>query len=704
MPPLHSDPGKAPASGRLTRLLRIAGPACLAVAVWLGISSPKPTFAASDTTSDGEETEDEEADLPTVETVVPPQQQTQDPRHPSGWVSRLELDDLFGDGEGLGESVRSVPGVNVRQSGGLGQPSRASVRGGNPRQMPVLLNGVDIGAPSGRGFDIGTLSTVGFDHLDIYRGSAASIHGSGALTGAMNLEIAPPDAPGTSVYAQSLAGSYDVWGLGAGASVVQEGGGFEFDASWRAGDGNYPFVDDQGSSRIRRNNDHRQIALVGTGETSLSGQSPDDHGIDATMMYASSRRGAPGPSEFQEAFSEARTETEHLAFVGGWQQRRIASGPRGLLDLEADLGLTRRSLEYSNPQPFIGQEPIRNTTDHWAADASITAKGFLESGHIVHASVGARVGRYVADYRGQTESTLEATRFTASVGLSEEWLLFDDKLSLIAGLRAEFVDGRQRVYVPWIPSGGLIWRALDWLRLKTNIARTNRVPDFDELYLRTETIRGNPSLNPERALQVDGGVEVGNDQWPVTGSVTGFHSDIRQSILFLPETAYLYRATNLAGARSSGVESTLRAEPTRWLRARGNYTFTDAHLDATPNVQLPHRPRHQGSGRLSVHLAKLPALSDWNNLDALTLTASGWGRSQVQLDNFGNLSNRPYWQVDLGVEVQPLPWLSASLRLQNITDNRWGADSLQRPLPGRSLYGSIRIFHDSAASKQKTNQ
>jgi iron complex outermembrane receptor protein len=669
------------------------GSACLVVCLY-GLTAP----AAAQTDS----TDDEEDDVPTVETVAPDQQQTQDPRHPSGWVSRLKLEGLFGDGEGLAESVRTIPGVTVQQSGGLGQPSRASVRGGNPRQMPVLLNGVDIGAPSGRGFDIGTLSTIGFDHLDIYRGSAASVHGSGAVTGAMNLEIEPPDTPGTSIYAQSLGGSYDVWGLSGGASVSRESGGFEFDASWRTGDGNFPFVDDQQTTRVRLNNDHRQITLVGTGEVGLDGADPDDHGVDATMMYAASRRGTPGPSEFQDAFSEARTETRHLAVVGGWHEKGIVGGEKGALDLEADLGLTRRSLEYTNPQPFLGETSIRNTTDHWAADASVTARGFINSGHIVHASLGARVGRYVADYRGQTDATLEATRVTASAGLSEEWLIFDDALSLIGGLRVEFVQGRQRTFVPWIPSAGAIWRALDWLRLRANVARTYRVPDFDELYLRTETLRGNPDLQPERALQVDGGVEVGADGWPVTGSVTAFHSDIRQSIFFLPETAYLYRATNLSGAQSTGLESTLQARPTPWIRARAAYTFTDAHLDATPEVQLPHRPRHQGSARVSMHLAKLPALSEWDHLHGLTLNASSWGRSGVNLDNFGNLTNRPYWQIDLGLQVQPLPWLSASLRLQNITDNRWGADSLQRPLPGRTLFGSIRLFHESAMAQERT--
>ena len=213
---------------------------------------------------------------------------------------------------------------------------------------------------------------------------------------------------------------------------------------------------------------------------------------------------------------------------------------------------------------------------------------------------------------------------------------------------------------------------------------------MDELYLRTETIRGNPALEPERALNLDAGVSLGDEEFPLSGDLTLFHTDIQRTILFLPRTAYLFEATNLEGAESRGLEATAELALRERYRVRLNYTLTDAHLDSTPSVQLPHHPTHRGVLATQLEFGGLGPLDGIRNLK---LTGEFDARSGVNLDNFGNLTNEPFWQVDVGVEFVPTSAIRLGLQLQNVTDNRRGADHLQRPLPGRSIYASLRLVN-----------
>ena len=275
-------------------------------------------------------------------------------------------------------------------------------------------------------------------------------------------------------------------------------------------------------------------------------------------------------------------------------------------------------------------------------------------------------------------------------------LVADDKVSLIGGLRGEFVDGRRGLDVPIIPSAGVIWRAADMLALKANVARTYRVPDFDELYLQTETVRGNPELAAERALTLDAGVTVEPEASPVAGRATLFLRDTTDMIMFLPQSAYLYEAQNLDGAIARGLETSARLKLEDRFRLRATYTWTDARLDAAPSVQLARHPRHQGAVSTRAEFAGLGPL---DGLRSLALTGEFDIRSKVNLDNFGNLSNPPFWQLDLGATVAPTRHLTFGLEVRNLTDNRRGADHLQRPLPGRAVYASMQL-RDGTLSKE----
>jgi outer membrane receptor protein involved in Fe transport len=649
-------------------------------------SPPETTSDAepASTSADSEEKEkEEEEESLTVETVAPTTQSTDEPRHPSGWATRVDPDGSFGKGEDLGDALAGVSGVSVRRSSSLGQPAFASVRGGNPRQMTVLLNGIRVGAPVGIGFDIGGLSTSWIDEVDIHRGAAATTWGSGALTGAMNLRTHPPDEEGWRGETTAMGGSFGTLGFQGGASGTVETVAAEVDASWRGSKGDFGFVDEQNTFHRRTNNAHRQVSVAGSGRADLNGTT-----LESALVYENLSRGAPGPSEFQEQYDRAHVDSNRTIATLGADHRTLASGAWGVLDLHADAGYVRRRLSYTNPDAFMGGGSFESDALQQAGSAVTRLSGFFEAGHIAHLTVEGRTEHYRSTASVGAGSGLSADRQTLGVGLSDEWLLLEDRLSLIGGLRTELVAGRRGLEVPVMPAAGVVWRALPWMDVKTNVGVSHRTPDFDELYLQTETVRGNPDLQPERATNWDLGVHFHPSDFPLSGRLTGFFSDIRRTILFLPQTAYRIAAENLEGARAGGLEAraALSFEPR--FRLGAAYTWTEAHLTESPGTQLPHRPRHRA--HLSSR-AEFAGLGPLEALHSLELTAAADVRSRVNLGNFGNLTNPPFWRLDLGLAVAPTPTVAFGLQARNVTNNTKGADSLQRPLPGRAFFASFTV-------------
>src|SRR5690606_9883078 len=136
--------------------------------------------------------------------------------------------------------------------------------------------------------------------------------------------------------------------------------------------------------------------------------------------------------------------------------------------------------------------------------------GFLSVGNATHLELEVRQENYDAFSESldglQASSELSADRQVAAAALSNELFLFADSLSLIGGVRAEVIEDVAFFAVPVLPFGGVIWRATPWMKSAANVARTFRAPDFDELYLNTESVQGDPDLDPERALAWDAGV------------------------------------------------------------------------------------------------------------------------------------------------------------------------------------------------------
>ena len=107
----------------------------------------------------------------------------------AGSVSVLTEEDITRSRQPLLHDVlRRVPGIRIARTGGPGQPTKLYLRGAEPRQTAILINGVSLRSPnSANGYVLGSLSTANIERIEILRGAQSSLYGPDAAGGVINI-------------------------------------------------------------------------------------------------------------------------------------------------------------------------------------------------------------------------------------------------------------------------------------------------------------------------------------------------------------------------------------------------------------------------------------------------------------------------------------------------------------------------------------
>ena len=137
-------------------------------------------------------------------------------------ISRAELDLKHTDT--VADALRLVPGFGVVASGGRGAVTSIFPRGGESDYTLVLIDGIPQNAFGG-GFDAAHLSTADIDRIEVVRGPASALYGSGAIGGVVHV-ITQQGGP-----ARARA-SFEAGGYGFGRSSVSGSGSR---GAWRWG-------------------------------------------------------------------------------------------------------------------------------------------------------------------------------------------------------------------------------------------------------------------------------------------------------------------------------------------------------------------------------------------------------------------------------------------------------------------------------------
>ena len=638
------------------------------------------------------------------------------------FVTVVHLDERQGETLSAAEALAQTVGVTVRALGGLGSFASLSMRGAPTGQTELRIDGVPLSRVAFSSIDVGALDLGSYDRVDVYRGGVPVELGGAVLGGAVDFQttVGPrPDGANNEIVLGG--GSFgarrlrlvrgDAWGDGKLKTT--------FGASYAGASGDFDYFDDGGTPLNRDDDSTRKRSDDGFDAVDLVARVRREGDPDVTggARFSWKDQGVPGPTG-AHATATSLTTTRGL---GDLQVRlpRLAEG----LALSARGYLVVEGQRYLDPKMEVGLTVADTSYLTVAGGATVSAALVVGQHQRVSAALEGRVEHFSQTNHKAADpdaATTTGRRFGVALGLADEIVLgADEAWVLVPALRLDVLatrgDGppspvidfqapapRDDVYAS--PRLGLRWRASDALTVKGNVGRTFRPPTVVELFGDRGFVGGNPDLKPETGTTGDLGVVVAPSRGhgPVDRlylEVALYGSALSDLIAFVPTSARIARAQNIADARLGGAEVALSARFFRTLSLTGNYTFlaTEQRSDqvSTDGKNLPGRPRHEVYLRADVS----------RRLGATAISLGGFADLTLVSGNFldtGNLEEVPARRfVGLGLQGSPFPGLVITLQVKNLFDERVEtvasavgpisravADVLDYPLPGRAFYAA----------------
>ena len=615
----------------------------------------------------------------------------------------------------LTEVLSQAPGVQVRRFGGLGEFSTVSVRGFSPGQVRVYLDGVPLGRADDETVNLGDLPIDAVERVEVYRGTTPLAFPESGPGGVVNVVSRRPGATPLTAASASY-GSFDTRKVDLARGATHGDLDTLVFASYFGSKNDFTYLDDRGTDAnpdddvtVRRRN-----AAFDQGDllARLGWRATPALRLALTSDTFLKSQGVPGRGSVQSPDAHRDVARQLAQVDAGWT-------PPGGLPLDVDAGAWTLWQRQTFTSP-VG-DPAFGASD--SVDRSLAGGGQV----VVRAALGAHhVPGLLAALSQDALRTSQAyarvpgsgptrTRLHLTFGAEDEIVVFDERVSLVPGVRWELFHDDFPLdpgVPPPLRSGGTSSRdfvsprlgararPLDWLTLRGNLGRWTREPNLLELFGNSGTVQGNPDLQAETSVNWDAGFRL--DLPPLASGLLAeaaleyafFHARIDDVIVLVPSSVNVFRPQNVSSARIAGSEVALHARLADRVGGTLNYTYQDT-LTHSSNPQsddkeLPGRPADELHARLEFDwsparpLPGLPRLWPGRVWYELDLIAGNW----LDTANTQRVGSRALHGV--GVELA-LPWLEGlrvALEVDNLTDDQT-QDVLDFPLPGRSVFATV---------------
>jgi vitamin B12 transporter len=480
----------------------------------------------------------------------------------------------------VSDLLRTVPGLAVSNTGGIGKHTQIRVRGAEANHVLVLIDGVEANDLSTTdGFDFANLTSDDVERIEIVRGPHSSLWGSEAVAGVINVVTRDADKP-------------------VSADLSVEGGSFATNRI-SAGVGT---MTDHFALRVAVNH-------TDSGGINASREGDEDDAYNKQTINAKGHVRLNDTLKFDASFRNTTTEGQIDSFDFLTSRPFDTPGTSDTIQRYASSGLTLALWDGRWRQQLIGRwTSTRNKSldpavflnsgqkgDKYAlsyqSTLSVDTEGWWVDDHVLTFALDYEHEEF--DQRG-FERNLDVTGYVVEYG--SRWF---DVLAVSASARYD----RNSDF-----KNATTFRAAGAYDLPRNLGRVTLVygtgqkdPLFFERFGFSPssgiTFIGNPALRPERSKGWEVNLRRGFEVLDLLFDLSYFDERTEDEINgFFAAGGGAFTAVNLPGTtRRRGIEVSLRARLSDALDANAGYTYIRASdlLDGS-RLSKVRIPRHQG--------------------------------------------------------------------------------------------------------------
>ncbi|MBL0123802.1 MAG: TonB-dependent receptor [Betaproteobacteria bacterium] len=438
----------------------------------------------------------------------------------------------------LTELLQRKAGLEIRATGGPGQPSSVFIRGANSAHTLVLVDGLRVGASSSGATAFEHIPLDLIERVEIVKGPLSGLYGSDAIGGVIQIFTRAPASGKPRLTASIGAGSDSTVGANAGFSITEGKSALTFDAGYQDSKSKSATNPAAGSYTYNPDRDPYQNthALVKLTHTLWQGEVV---GFTAWQSRGKTNfdSGPTDPASNKQTLSGYHLTSENK-FSPDWKSRLI-------------IGRTTDDSVISST--YAGNFKTEQNQANWFNEFK-TAVGHMTAG---------------IEWRG--EKLISDTAYDAKK--RDTTSIFAGYLERIGPAQFEFTlrrDEEAQFGQRNTGSASYGYTLTPGISAYVRVGRAFRAPSFNDLYYPGFN---NPNLKPEQSDQAEAGLRLrGTGAQKYRVDVVHFENRIDDLIVAAPIT---YLPENLSRARIRGWE------------IQADTSFVGMTVKATLTVQRP---------------------------------------------------------------------------------------------------------------------